>query len=88
MFVDCPTAERALDELEAHLKPGGTLVINVLVEGTTYMDMFDPQGHCLFRRDALARRFAHWNIVASEIADFPAPGGLNKSFATIIARRA
>lgn len=87
MFFDCAAAEHTLDELEAHLKPGGTLVINVLVEGTTYMDMFDPQGYCLFGRDALARRFAHWNVVASEIADCPAPGGLNKSFATLIARR-
>lgn len=88
MFFDCVTAEHALDELEAHVKPGGTLIVNVLVEGTTYMDMFDPQGHCLFKRDALERRFGHWNIVVSEIADYPAPGGLNKCFATMIARRA
>lgn len=87
MFFDCATAERTLAELEAHLKPGGTLVINVLVEGTTYMDMFDPLGHCLFGRDALARRFAHWNILSSALEDYPAPGGLVKSFATLIARR-
>lgn len=87
MFFDCATAERALAELESHLKPGGTLVVNVLVEGTTYMDMFDPKGYCLFGRDTLARRFAHWNVVASDFKDFPAPGGLNKSFATFIACR-
>lgn len=87
MFFDCATADRKLAELEAHLKPGGTLAINVLVEGTTYMEMFDAQGHCLFGRDTLARRFAHWNIVTSEFKDYPAPGGLNKSFATLIARK-
>ncbi len=87
MFFDCDTAERTLSALETHLKPGGTLVVNVLVEGTTYMAMFDPQGYCLFDRDALARRYEHWNIVASEFEDFAAPGGLTKSFATVIARK-
>lgn len=87
MFFDCATAERTLAKLETHLKPGGTLVINVLVKGTTYMAMFDPQGYCLFERDALVRRFAHWNIVVSEFKDYAAPGGLVKCFATLIARK-
>ena len=87
MFFDCATAERALADLETHLRPGGTLVVNVLVEGTTYMAMFDPLGYCLFERDALARRYEHWNIVASKFEDFEAPGDLTKSFATLIARR-
>lgn len=86
MFFDCSTAEAALSELEAHLRPGGTLVVNVLVEGTTYMDMFDLQAHCLFDREALSRRYAAWEILASTHSDFPTPGGLNKAFATIIAR--
>lgn len=87
MFFDCAAAERALAELEAHLKPGGTLALNVLVQGTTYMEMFDPTGYCLFDADALMRRFADWDVVMSERRDFPAPGGLTKSFATVIARR-
>lgn len=86
MFFDCATAWRTLAELETHLKPGGTLVVNVLVEGTTYMAMFDPQGYCLFERDALARRYGHWDVIASEFSEFPAPGGLTKCFATLIAR--
>ena len=87
MFFDCATAQRMLARLEDHLRPGGTLIVNVLVEGTTYMEMFDPQGHCLFERDALARRFAGWDVLLSSHADFPAPGGLLKSFATVIARK-
>ncbi len=87
MFFDCATAERALAELEAHLRPGGTMIVNVLVEGTTYMEMFDAQSHCLFARDALPRRFAHWQVVSSALSDFPARGGLNKSFSTVIARK-
>ena len=87
MFFDCATAEVALAELEAHLRPGGTLIVNVLVEGTTYMDMFDAQGHCLFERDALTRRFAKWQILSSTHSDFAAPGGLKKAFATVIVRK-
>jgi len=87
MFFDCATAERALAELEAHLQPGGTLALNVLVQGTTYMDMFDPAGHCLFARDALSRRYAQWQVISDTLSDYPAPGGLNKAFATMIARK-
>lgn len=87
MFFDCQTAATALSELEAHLRPGGTIVVNVLVEGTTYMDMFDPQAFCLFERDMLTQRYASWEITSAAHNDFPAPGGLIKSFATVIARK-
>ena len=87
MFFDCATADAALAELEAHLRPGGTMIVNVLVEGTTYMDMFDPQSHCLFERHALSRRLAKWEIMSSTHSDFAAPGGLNKTFATVTARK-
>jgi tellurite methyltransferase len=87
MFFDCATALASLAAIQAHVKPGGTAIVNVLVEGTTYLDMFDPAGHCLFARDELARRFAGWKLLASEIADYPAPGGRIKSFATLISRK-
>lgn len=87
MFFDCRTATAALAELEAHLKPGGTIIVNVLVEGTTYMDMFDPQAFCLFERDALSKRYATWTVLSSVHNSFPAPGGLIKSFATVIASK-
>ncbi len=87
MFFDCPTALRVLADLEARVRPGGTAIVNVLVEGTTFLDMFDAEGYCLFARTGLERRFADWDIVVSELRDFPAPGGRIKSFATVIARK-
>ena len=87
MFLDCASAHRALDDLQAHLVPGGTLLVNVLVEGTTYMDMFDPQQHCLFPKDFLQTRLAGWEVIASGHQDFAAPGNTVKSFATIVARK-
>ena len=87
MFFDCDAAFRSLANLQAHVRPGGIAVINVLVEGTTYMDMFDPEGHCLFPRAELERRFAGWNILHSESRDFPTQGNRVKSFATLVARK-
>lgn len=87
MFLDCASAHRALDDLQAHLVPGGTLLVNVLIEGTTYMDMFDPVQHCLFPRDFLQTGLAGWEVLESSHQDFAAPGNTVKSFATIVARK-
>ena len=87
MFFDCATARNVLGDLQDHVTPGGIAVVNVLVQGTTYMDMFDPRGFCLFGRDELAERFAAWDILRHEISDFAAANGQIKRFATIVARK-
>ncbi|RVT49637.1 class I SAM-dependent methyltransferase [Rubrivivax albus] len=87
MFFDCPTAFAQLGQLKAALRPGGVAVVNVLIEGTSYMDMFDPSEHCLFAHDQLVDHFAGWPIESEVYQDFSAESGTNKRFATIIARR-
>lgn len=98
MFFDCATARRCLDNIRSQVRAGGIAVINVLIEGTTYLDMFDPAGHCLFGRDELQQQFAGWEILGVDYRDFdvppgsePAPGTSvrvqRKSFITLIARR-
>ena len=87
MFFDCPSAYRQLAHLQSRVRPGGIAVVNVLVEGTTYLDMFDTQGHCLFSRDELHARFAGWKVLYSECRDFDAPSERIKSFATLIAQK-
>lgn len=87
MFLDCATAMRVLADLQAHLRPGGVMVVNLLVEGTTYMDMFDDDRHCLLARNELLRRFVQWELIASEFKEFAAPGETIKSFQTVIARK-
>ncbi|MDE2094105.1 MAG: hypothetical protein KGI87_09670, partial [Burkholderiales bacterium] len=72
---------------QAHVRPGGVAAVNVLVEGTTYLEMFDPRQHCLFAADELRRRFAGWHIEHDEVADFEAPRRSVKRFATVIARK-
>lgn len=88
MFFDCATASRVLADLQARVRRGGVLVINVLVEGTTFMDMFDPSGYCLFSPAELESRFAGWKIEVSEESEFPAPRDTRKRFVTLIARKA
>ena len=87
MFFDCPTAFHQLSGLQAHVRPGGTLVVNVLTEGTTYMDMFSPEGHCLFKPGSLRERLAGWEVLSYVRQEFSAPGNTAKVFETAIARK-
>lgn len=87
MFFDCPTALVQLEHLKSLVRPGGVAVVNVLIEGTTYTDMFSVEGHCLFKPDELAKQFQGWNVLLHQQSDFPAPGGTVKKFATLIAQR-
>ncbi len=87
MFFDCTTALRTLSNLQARVRAGGVAVFNVLIEGTTYLEMFDANSHCLFSRSEMESRFSGWSILHSEFSDFEAPGGTAKTFATLIARK-
>jgi tellurite methyltransferase len=42
MFFRHETALRLLSTIQERVKPGGRAVVNVLIEGTTYLGMFDP----------------------------------------------
>ena len=87
MFFDCPTAFKVLADLQEHVRPGGHAVVNVLVKGTTYLDMFEQESHCLFEPSDLESRFVGWDIKLSESSSFGAPGGTEKCFSTVIARK-
>ncbi|HEX7054876.1 MAG TPA: methyltransferase domain-containing protein [Burkholderiales bacterium] len=87
MFMARAPALALLEEIRGHVAPGGCAVVNVLVEGTTYMDMFDPAAHCLFGRDEIEQRFAGWRIELSRHERFAAPGDTVKAFSTVVARK-
>lgn len=87
MFLACPQARALLERIRDAVRPNGLAAVNVLIEGTTYLDMFDPAGYCLFGRDELSAAFAGWQTVLSRHEDFPAPGDTLKRFHTLIARR-
>jgi tellurite methyltransferase len=87
MFFDCPRAYHMLGDIQNHVAEGGHAIVNVLTEGTTYLDMFDAENHCLFARGALESRFHDWQVLVSEYRDFDAPGPSKKTFSTVIARK-
>jgi tellurite methyltransferase len=87
MFFDCTTAFKILADLQRHVRPGGHAVVNVLVKGTTYLDMFEQESHCLFEPSDLEGRFSGWDIKLSERSSYGAPGGTEKLFSTVIARK-
>jgi tellurite methyltransferase len=86
MFFDCTTAHAVLARLQRALWPGGVLAFNVLVEGTTFMDMFDPASHCLWRPSEMDAAFEGWEMLYQQDADFPARDNLVKRFRTLVAR--
>jgi tellurite methyltransferase len=87
MFFACPRARTLLGRIRDAVGTNGLAALNGLIEGTTYMDMFDPAGYCLFARDELSAAFGGWQIVLSRHEDFSAPGETVKRFHTLIAQQ-
>jgi len=87
MFFGCPDARRQLSRLRAAVRPGGIAAVNVLIAGTTYLDMFGADAHCLFGCDELRQAFEGWTLLHDGEQRFDAPRGLVKRFSTLIARR-
>jgi tellurite methyltransferase len=87
MFFRRETAMKLLQAIQERVKPEGRAIVNVLIDGTTYMGMFDLNNYCLFQADELEERFAGWKILESRRETFPAPEGTCKEFSTIIAEK-
>jgi tellurite methyltransferase len=87
MFFERSVALRGLRTLQEAVKPGGVVIVNVLAEGTTFSDMFDPRGYHLFSREELLVPFIAWTHLLLRGDRFPAPGGTVKCFLTLAARR-
>lgn len=87
MFLRRERALELLRTIQEHVRPGGIAIINVLIEGTTYMEMFDPDDYYLFGRNELEEHFSGWNILSSVHETFPAPEGTQKNFSTVVAKK-
>jgi len=88
MFFPCEVARRQFARALSAVRVGGIAVVNVLIEGTTFMDMFDTErGYCLFREADLPAALDGWQMLDDRVEQFDAPGGTIKRFRTSIARR-
>lgn len=88
MFFRKERALALLRQIGQRVRPGGRAIVNVLVEGTTYLEMFKPDEYYLFGTNELERAFAGWTLLATRRDAFPAPEGKRKEFATVIAQKA
>lgn len=87
MFFGRRDALAALEAIRDAVAPGGVAIVNVLVEGTTYMAMFDPSAYHLFTSEELLAPFDDWERLVLEAHEFAAPGETVKRFLTLVARR-
>lgn len=87
MFFAPDEARRGVAAVRDAVAPGGVAIVNVLIRGTTFLDMFGSDPYCLFEPGELSRAFAGWEILASEVRDFPAANETLKRFETVIARK-
>jgi tellurite methyltransferase len=65
MFFSPHAATERMKDISNAVKPGGIAAINVLIEGTTYLDMFEPNHYHLFREKDFVKCFDGWEIVES-----------------------
>ncbi len=87
MFLPRELARAAAAAIAELVRPGGRAVLNVLIEGTTFLDMFQPDGFYLFGPRELPEFFPGWKQEHFELSIFPAPRETVKRFCTLIARR-
>ena len=87
MFFRENQARSVLADMLQHVRPGGCLVLNILVEGTTFLGMFEPDHYYLFPRGGLKAALPGWEILAESHDTFPAPNETVKVFDTVIARK-
>ncbi len=87
MFFRRKRALELLCAIQEHINPGGRAIVSVLIEGTTYVGMFQSENYYLFGRNELSERFAGWSILSSWHETFPAPEGTRKDFSTVIVEK-
>jgi len=87
MFFPQEIARQQLARIKEWVKPGGIAVVNVFIEGTTYLAMTQPGHYYLFSETELAEAFAGWTREYQKIESFDAPNQTIKRFCTLIARK-
>jgi tellurite methyltransferase len=87
MFFPMRRALELLEDITAHVMPGGNVIVNTLIDGTTYLDMFEPDHYCLLSEAELRQQFEGWDLREFRLDRFEAPGPTVKAFATVVACR-
>src|SRR5512143_620709 len=73
MFFPRPLALGLLNKVQRAVRPGGCAIVNVLVQGTTFMDMFEGDRYYLFAPEEIEAAFTGWTTILARQDEFPAP---------------
>lgn len=87
MFFRQEKALAVLSDIQAHVAAGGLAIVNTLIQGTSFMGMFEPGHYCLFGRDELRQHFEGWKLLLDTHDGFDAPQSTRKEFSTIVAQK-
>lgn len=87
MFFPKEIARKGITCVKEFTNPRGIVAVNVLIEGTTYLDMFEPNEYYLFGENELPESFAGWALECLNFETFSAPNETVKRFCTLVARR-
>ena len=87
MFFTKEAALRGLSRVKDLTKPGGIAIVNVLIEGTTYLGMFDPNAYYLFPENEVPESFRGWKQEHLKFETFAAPNDTVKRFCTLVSRK-
>lgn len=87
MFFAETRARQWVEGIRRHVRPGGVAVLNTLIQGTTFMGMFEAGHYHLFQPGEARTLFPGWTELAAAQNCFPAPEETVKVFDTLVLRR-
>lgn len=86
-YFECAAALRAFSRLREAVRLGGVLFVNLLVDGTTWIEGFADGPRCLLPADDWRTRLEDWQILVDDRIDIAVADGKVKRFVTLAARR-
>jgi tellurite methyltransferase len=87
MFFPREVALGLLEKVQGAVRGGGHAMVTVLLQGTTFTDVFDGDRYHLFVPEELDRAFVGGAMQSSKRFEVPAPNGTVKRIASLIARK-
>jgi len=73
MFFPQEVKQAGLARIQDLARPSDLTAVNVLIEGTTFMEMVDPSGYYLSGENELPEAVAAWTTQYLKFSSFPAP---------------
>ncbi len=87
MFFPRDVALGLLEKVQRAVRPAGHAIVTVLLQGTTFTDVFDGDRYHLFDPEELRRAFDGWEVRSWRQEELPSPNGTVRRIGSMIARK-